>query len=58
MDFELQNDQKLLENTEAAILYQNIVGQRYLDLRLGKTGDPSAAAGGQRYPGRPDRPVL
>jgi len=50
VDFELQNDQKLLENTEAAILYQNIVGQRYLDLRLGKTGDPKPLPAGSVIP--------
>ena len=38
VDFALQNDQKIMANTEASVLYQNIVGQRYLDLRLGKTG--------------------
>jgi phospholipid/cholesterol/gamma-HCH transport system substrate-binding protein len=35
VDFALQNEQKLFPDTEASILYQNIVGQRYLDLRQG-----------------------
>jgi phospholipid/cholesterol/gamma-HCH transport system substrate-binding protein len=35
VEFALQNDQKLYSDTEASILYQNIVGQRYLDLRQG-----------------------
>ena len=35
VEFALEDDQKIFANTEAAILYQNIVGQRYLDLRLG-----------------------
>ena len=48
--FELQNDQKLLGNTEASILYQNIVGQRYLDLKLGATGDPKPLPAGSVIP--------
>ena len=35
VEFALQNDQQLFSDTEASILYQNIVGQRYLDLRRG-----------------------
>jgi len=50
VDFELQNDQKLLANTEAAILYQNIVGQRYLDLSKGKTGESTPLPAGSIIP--------
>jgi phospholipid/cholesterol/gamma-HCH transport system substrate-binding protein len=50
VNFELQNDQKLLGNTEASILYQNIVGQRYVDLRLGATGDPTPLPAGSVIP--------
>ena len=50
VDFALQNDQKIMANTEASILYQNIVGQRYLDLRLGKTGDSTPLPGGSVIP--------
>ncbi|MEI7717836.1 MAG: MCE family protein [Mycobacterium sp.] len=50
VNFEVQNDQKLLGNTEASILYQNIVGQRYLDLRLGETGDPAPLQAGSVIP--------
>lgn len=50
VDFALQNDQKILGTTEAAILYQNIVGQRYLDLRLGQTGDSAPLPGGSVIP--------
>ncbi len=50
VDFALQNDQKIMANTEAAILYQNIVGQRYLDLRLGKVGDSTPMPGGTVIP--------
>lgn len=50
VDFALQNDQKILGNTEASILYQNIVGQRYLDLRLGPEGDSTPLPGGSVIP--------
>ena len=50
VDFALQNDQKIMANTEASILYQNIVGQRYLDLRLGKLGDSTPLPGGSVIP--------
>ena len=48
--FELQNDQKLRANTEASILYQNIVGQRYLDLHPGKTGESTPLPAGSVIP--------
>jgi len=48
--FALQNDQKILANTEASILYQNIVGQRYLDLSLGTVGDSTPLPGGSVIP--------
>jgi phospholipid/cholesterol/gamma-HCH transport system substrate-binding protein len=50
VDFALQNDQKIMANTEASILYQNIVGQRYLDLRLGKIGDSAPLPAGSVIP--------
>ena len=50
VDFALQNDQKIMANTEASILYQNIVGQRYLDLRLGTVGDSAPLPGGSVIP--------
>jgi len=50
VDFALQNDQKIMANTEASILYQNIVGQRYLDLRLGAVGDSTPLPGGSVIP--------
>jgi phospholipid/cholesterol/gamma-HCH transport system substrate-binding protein len=37
--FAVQNDQRLFGNTVASVTYQNIVGQRYLQLSLGKEGD-------------------
>lgn len=50
VSFELQSDQKLLADTEAAVRYQNIVGQRYLDLHLGKTGGTEQLAPGSVIP--------
>lgn len=50
VEFELQNDQKLQDNTEASILYQNIVGQRYLDLHVGKVGDTKTLPAGSVIP--------
>lgn len=38
VEFALQNEQRIYPDTEASILYQNIVGQRYLDLRQGLPG--------------------
>ncbi|WP_235626468.1 MlaD family protein, partial [Mycobacteroides abscessus] len=38
VDFRVQDEQPLYGNTIATITYQNIVGQRYLGLSLGKTG--------------------
>ncbi|WP_054815001.1 MCE family protein [Nocardia arizonensis] len=37
--FRVERDQKLYGNTKASITYQNIIGQRYLGLALGKVGD-------------------
>ncbi|WP_407444716.1 MCE family protein [Rhodococcus sp. (in: high G+C Gram-positive bacteria)] len=36
--FRIESDQVVYENTEAAITYQNIIGQRYLGLSLGDGG--------------------
>lgn len=40
VSFVVQSNQQLLGTTVASVTYQNIVGQRYLGLSLGKTGDP------------------
>ena len=50
VDFEVQNDQKLLANTEASIRYQTSVGQRYLDLYPGKTGETAPLPAGSVIP--------
>lgn len=39
VSFVVQNDQRLFGNTVASVTYQNIVGQRYVGLSLGQTGD-------------------
>lgn len=52
VEFALQNDQKLYSDTEASILYQNIVGQRYLDLRQGvaRQANPAVLEAGSVIP--------
>lgn len=50
VDFVVQNGQKLYGNTIAAVTYQNIVGQRYLGLSLGKNGDTNVLPGGSTIP--------
>lgn len=56
VEFALHNEQKIYPDTEASILYQNIVGQRYLDLRQGLPGatarpaEAAALAGGSVIP--------
>jgi phospholipid/cholesterol/gamma-HCH transport system substrate-binding protein len=50
VSFEVQSDQKVLGNTAAAVRYQNIVGQRYVDLHLGKIGEPRALPAGSVIP--------
>ncbi len=52
VEFALQNDQRLYSDTEASILYQNIVGQRYLDLRQGiaRQANPTVLEAGSVIP--------
>ncbi|OHU31088.1 mammalian cell entry protein [Mycobacteroides franklinii] len=50
VNFVVQNDQKLFGNTLASVTYQNIVGQRYLGLSLGKTGDTNVLPAGSTIP--------
>ena len=40
VSFVVQSNQQLLGTTVASVTYQNIVGQRYLGLSLGKIGEP------------------
>lgn len=50
VSFVVQSDQQLLGPTVASVTYQNIVGQRYLGLSLGKTGEPGALKPGTVIP--------
>ena len=58
VSFVVQNDQHLFGNTVASVTYQNIVGQRYVGLSLGKTGDPGPLAPHSHHPARAHRPVV
>ncbi|MGB0971927.1 MAG: MCE family protein [Mycobacterium sp.] len=40
VSFIVQSDQALYGNTNAAVLYENIIGQRHLALSMGSTGSP------------------
>ncbi|GAA3691288.1 MlaD family protein [Gordonia hankookensis] len=50
--FDVQTDQPVFTNTQAAIRYQNLIGQRYLSLTLVKGADsaPLAAGSSLRQP--------
>lgn len=50
VSFVVQSDQQLLGPTVAAVTYQNIVGQRYLGLSLGHTGEPGTLKPGSVIP--------
>ncbi|OBB17713.1 mammalian cell entry protein [Mycobacteriaceae bacterium 1482268.1] len=50
VSFVLQGDQHVYGNTVASVTYQNIVGQRYLQLSLGRDGIASMLAPGSTIP--------
>src|SRR6185312_13431475 len=50
VSFVVQQEQHLFGNTVASVIYQNIVGQRYLGLSLGKEGSPGQLAPGSTIP--------
>jgi phospholipid/cholesterol/gamma-HCH transport system substrate-binding protein len=50
VSFVVQSDQQLLGTTVASVTYQNIVGQRYLGLSLGRTGEPGVLRPGSVIP--------
>lgn len=50
VSFVVQDDQQVLGTTVASVTYQNIVGQRYLGLSLGKTGDAGPLPAGSVIP--------
>ena len=59
VSFVVQQEQHVYGNTVASVTYQNIVGQRYLALSLGREGGrPAAAAVRQCHPERTHRTVL
>lgn len=46
--FQVEDEQKVYQNTTATITYQNVIGQRYLGLALDKAGDRTELpAGGE-----------
>ncbi|ACY22193.1 virulence factor Mce family protein [Gordonia bronchialis DSM 43247] len=52
VDFEVQKDQPMFTNTKAAIRYQNLIGQRYLNLALqqGAPSQPLSAGSALKLP--------
>ncbi|MEV0685354.1 MlaD family protein [Nocardia sp. NPDC050378] len=48
--FRLQRDQPVYGNTIASVIYQNLIGQRYLGLSRAVTGDPAPLAPGTQIP--------
>jgi phospholipid/cholesterol/gamma-HCH transport system substrate-binding protein len=50
VSFVVQSEQQLLGTTVASVTYQNIVGQRYLGLSLGHTGEPGTLKPGSVIP--------
>ncbi|WP_102141343.1 MCE family protein [Mycobacterium hubeiense] len=50
VSFAVQSDQQVLGTTVASVTYQNIVGQRYLGLSIGKLGDPGPLPPGSVIP--------
>ncbi|HYB81763.1 MAG TPA: MCE family protein [Mycobacterium sp.] len=50
VSFMVQTEQRLFGNTVASVTYQNIVGQRYLGLSLGKQGGAAQLAPGSVIP--------
>jgi phospholipid/cholesterol/gamma-HCH transport system substrate-binding protein len=50
VSFVVQTDQHVLGTTVASVTYQNIVGQRYLGLSLGKSGEPKPLPAGSVIP--------
>jgi len=50
VSFVVQSDQTVFGNTVASVTYQNIVGQRYLGLSLGKQGETTPLPAGSVIP--------
>jgi phospholipid/cholesterol/gamma-HCH transport system substrate-binding protein len=56
VSFVVQQEQRLYGNTVASVTYQNIVGQRYLGLSLGKEGTPDLLPPGSVVPSERTEP--
>ncbi len=56
VSFIVQQEQRLFGNTVASVTYQNIVGQRYLGLSLGKEGTPDLLPPGSVIPSERTEP--
>ncbi|MGO8941600.1 MAG: MlaD family protein [Mycobacterium sp.] len=56
VSFAVQQEQRLYGNTVASVTYQNIVGQRYLGLSLGKEGTPDLLPPGSVVPSERTEP--
>src|SRR5262245_43257152 len=54
--FRVQKNQPLSHNTIASVTYQNIIGQRYLGLSPGESGDPTPLADRDQIPLEHTRP--
>lgn len=50
VDFRVESNQVLYGNTKASIDYQNIIGQRYVGLSLGRFSDPRVLSAGAVIP--------
>lgn len=50
VSFVVQSDQRIFGNTVASVTYQNIIGQRYLGLSIGKSGSPDPLPPGSVIP--------
>lgn len=50
VSFVVQSDQRIMGNTAASVIYQNIVGQRYVGLYLGGIGEPQPLPAGSVIP--------
>ncbi|MCX2716019.1 MlaD family protein [Mycolicibacterium sp. J2] len=48
--FRVQRDQPIYGNTKASVVYQNIIGQRYIGLTLADFGQPARLADGAAIP--------
>ncbi|OBF09979.1 MlaD family protein [Mycobacterium sp. ACS4331] len=50
VEFRVESNQPVTGNTKASVIYQNIIGQRYIDLSLADFGQPQPLADGAQIP--------